>query len=213
MLEPVPGASRVKRLSWTHWHRAVNLNVSVREAKKRLQSVTHRQIQSVLHNFGSSLVGLAPNTSGYPAAFRKVNSMYNIYQLIISGAVKTLEFAPGIIIPRCCVPYVYLLVTAGFMLLPQLPLVLCWFGSRILSAPPFPNENVEKGTRWVCRKGALGSPWALQFFSPASSQGTSPPMSGESSSSLSSLGTPCLAAIGNRGPRRHLLTALPGASF
>lgn len=114
-----------------------------------MQSITHRQIQSVLHNSGSSLAGLAPNTSSYPAAFRKVNSMYNIYQLIISGAVKALELAPGRMIPKRYVPCVYLLVTAGFVLLPQLPLILCWFGSRVLSVPP------SLMRKW-CEKGQDG---------------------------------------------------------
>lgn len=85
--------------------------MSVSEGKKRLQSITHQQIKTVLHNPRFSQAGLAPNTSSYPAAFRKVNYMYNIYQLIISKAIKALELTLGKMIPRLCVLCVYLLVT------------------------------------------------------------------------------------------------------
>lgn len=85
--------------------------MSVSEGKKSLQSIAHRQIKSVLRNSRSSQAGLAPNTSSYPAAFRKVNYVYNIYQLIVSEAIKALELTLGKMIPRLCVQCVYLLVT------------------------------------------------------------------------------------------------------
>lgn len=108
--------------------------MSVNEGKKRSQSITHRQIKSVLHNPESSRAGLAPNTSRYPAAFIKVGYMYNIYQLIVSGAIKALELDPGKMIQGFVyVQCVYLRASAWFLLF---PLVLCWFGSRVLSVPP-----------------------------------------------------------------------------